>query len=60
MLHKTNKCIRVMSMVTKENWVVGCQDVKNQCIFTAKGLILELDKRFPTQEFMNVIGIVYP
>jgi hypothetical protein len=49
-----------MSMVTKENWVVGCQDVKNQCIFTAKGLILELDKRFPTQEFMNVIGIVYP
>jgi hypothetical protein len=46
MLHKTNKCIRVVSMVTKENWVVGCQDVKNQCTSTTKGLILELDKRF--------------
>jgi hypothetical protein len=47
-------------MVTKENWVVACQDVKNQCTSTAKGLILELDRRFSTQELMNAIGIVYP
>jgi hypothetical protein len=47
-------------MVTKENWVVGCQDVKNQCTSTAKGLILELDKRFLAQKLMNTIGIVYP
>ncbi len=60
MLHKTNRCIRVVSMVTKENWVVACQDVKNQCTSTAKGLILELDRRFSTQELMNAIGIVYP
>jgi len=46
MLQIIDKCIRVVSMVTKENWVVGCQDVKNQCTSTAKGLILELDKRF--------------
>ncbi len=28
-LHKTYKCTRVVSMVTKEDWVVVCQDVKN-------------------------------
>jgi hypothetical protein len=60
MLQIIDKCIRVVSMVTKENWVVGCQDVKNQCISITKGLILELDKRFLAQELMNVIGIIYP
>jgi hypothetical protein len=29
MLHKIDKCIRIMSMVTKEDWVIVCQDVKN-------------------------------
>ncbi len=48
-----------MSMVTKENWAIVCQDVKNQCIYVVKGLILELDKRFPTQELMNATSIVY-
>jgi hypothetical protein len=29
MLHKTYKCTRVVSMVTKEDWAIVCQDVKN-------------------------------
>jgi hypothetical protein len=59
MLHKIDTCTRIMSMVTKENWAIVCQDVKNQCIYVVKGLILELDKRFPTQELMNATSIVY-
>jgi hypothetical protein len=49
MLHKTNQCIKVVSMVTKEDWTVVCQDVKTQCTFATNGLILELDRRFLTQ-----------
>jgi len=60
MLHKTNKCIGVVSLVTKEDWTDVCQDVKNQCTFATNGLILELDRRFPTQKLMNTIGIIYP
>jgi hypothetical protein len=46
MLHKTDKCIGVLSMVTEEDWAVVCQDVKYQCTYATKGLIFELDKRF--------------
>jgi hypothetical protein len=46
MLHKTNKCTKVVSMVTKENWAIVCQDAKNKCTFDTKGLIIELDRRF--------------
>jgi hypothetical protein len=58
MLHKIDKCIGVVSMVTKEDWSIVCQDVKNQCISIVKGLILELDRRFPTDELMNATTIV--
>jgi hypothetical protein len=47
MLHKFDKCFKVVSMVIKEDWVVVCQDLKNQCTYATKGLILELDIRFP-------------
>jgi hypothetical protein len=60
MLQKIDKCTRVVSMVTKEDWVIVCQDVKNQCTYAVKGLILELDRRFLAHEFMNVTSIVYP
>jgi hypothetical protein len=60
MLHKIDKCIGVMSMVTKEDWVVVCQNVKNQCTYAIKGLTLELDIRFLAQEFMNATNNVYP
>jgi hypothetical protein len=59
MLHKIDKCTRVVSMVTKEDWVVVCQDVKKQCTYVIKGLILELDKRFLAHEVMNATNIVY-
>jgi hypothetical protein len=32
-------------MVTKEDWAIVCQDVK-QMTFATKGLIIELDRRF--------------
>jgi hypothetical protein len=32
MLHKIDKCTRVVSMVTKEYWSIVSQDVKNQGI----------------------------
>jgi hypothetical protein len=60
MLHKIDKCIGVVSMFTKEDWAVVCQDVKNQCTYATKGLILELDIRFPAQKLMNATSIVYP
>jgi hypothetical protein len=47
-------------MVTKEDWAVVSQDVKNQCTYATKGLILQLDIRFLTQELMNATKIVYP
>jgi hypothetical protein len=37
MLHKTNKCTKIVFMVTKEDWAIVCQDVKNQCIYVVKG-----------------------
>jgi hypothetical protein len=46
-------------MVTKEDWVVVCQDVKNQCTYVIKGLILELDIRFLAHELMSATSIVY-
>jgi len=36
MLHKIDKRIGVVSMVTKEDWAIVCQDVKDQCTFVAK------------------------
>lgn len=46
-------------MVVKQDWITTCQGVKYQCTFITKGLINELNKRFPTQKFMNDIGIIY-
>jgi hypothetical protein len=60
MLNKIDKCAKVVSMVTKEDWVVVCQDVKNQCTYAIKGLILELDRRFLEHELMSATRIVYP
>jgi hypothetical protein len=39
--------------------IFTCQDVKSQCIFVAKGLIMEVDKRFLAKELMNVTNIIY-
>ncbi len=60
MLHKIDNDIRiVMSMVTKEDWQLYMPRCKSQCIFVAKGLIIELDKRFLVKELMNVTNIIY-
>jgi hypothetical protein len=48
-----------MSMVTKEDWQLYMPRCKSQCIFVAKGLIIELDKRFLVKELMNVTNIIY-
>ncbi len=44
MLRKTNKTAKEVSMVTRDDWVCVYQNVKDQCTFVAKGLIVELDK----------------
>jgi hypothetical protein len=49
----------VASMVTKEDWAIVCPNIKDQCTFVAKGLIVALDRRFPAQELMNANGIIY-
>jgi len=59
MLHKIDKCIGVVSMVVRQDWITTCQGVKDQYTSITKGLINELNKRFPTQELMNDIGIIY-
>jgi len=46
-------------MVTKDDWVCVCQNVKDQCISITKGLITKLDRRFLAQDLMNAIGIIY-
>ncbi len=46
-------------MVTKEDWAIVCQDVKDQCTFVAKGLIHALDRKFLAQELMNATSIIY-
>jgi hypothetical protein len=46
-------------MVTKEDWAIVCQDVKNKCTFATKGLIIELDRRFWAQELINATSIIY-
>jgi hypothetical protein len=46
-------------MVIRDDWARVCQNVKNQCIFVAKGLITKLDIWFLAQYFMNAMGIIY-
>jgi hypothetical protein len=58
MLHKIDKRIGVVSMVVKQDWITMCHGAKDQCTFITKGLINEVNKRFPTQELMNDIGII--
>jgi phosphatidylserine decarboxylase len=59
MLRKIDKTTKEMLVVTKNDCVCVCQNVKDQCIFVAKGLITKLDKQFLTQDLMNVMGIIY-
>ncbi len=58
MLQKTDKTTEV-SMVIRDDWVHVCQNVKDQCTFTTKGLIAKLDRRFLIQDLMSAIGIIY-
>ncbi len=57
MLHKIISALELCPWSPRK---IGCQDAKNQCIFAAKGLRLELDKTFLTHELMNATSIVYP
>ncbi len=46
-------------MVTRDDWVHVCQNVKYQCTSVTKGLIAKLDKWFPAQDLMNATSIIY-
>jgi hypothetical protein len=59
MLRKIDKTTKEL-MVTRDDWVHICQNVKDQCTSIAKGLIAKLDKWFSIQDLMNAMGIIYP
>jgi hypothetical protein len=46
-------------MVAKGDLTSTCQNVKEQCSGIAKGLIDQLDRRYPTHEVMNATCIIY-
>jgi hypothetical protein len=50
----------VLSWVWKVDWLVVVEVVKKQCSSATQRLIEELDQRFPSQEIMNAIDIIYP
>jgi len=47
-------------MVTRDDWVHVCQNVKDQCTSITKGLVAKLDKWFSVQDLMNATCIIYP
>jgi hypothetical protein len=47
-------------MVIRDDCVCFYQNVKDQCIFVAKGFITKLDKWFSAQNLMNPTCIIYP
>jgi hypothetical protein len=59
MFHKINNSTREVSMVAKGDLSFTCQSVKEQCSGIAKGLIDQLDRRYPTHEVMNATCIIY-
>jgi hypothetical protein len=60
MLHITNQITKVMSVVTKDMLATCVEDVQQQCSKVAAGLIYELERRFPAQELLNAIRVIYP
>ncbi len=46
-------------MGIRDVWVRVYQNVKDQYIYVAKGLIAKLDKWFPTQDLMNATSTNY-
>jgi hypothetical protein len=47
-------------MVTREMWVICLENVQQQCLEVAIGLICELKRRFLVQEFLNATRVIYP
>ncbi len=49
-----------MFMVTKDDWEIVVQFVKDQCTYVVEGFIKELEKHFLTHDLMNANGIIHP
>jgi len=60
MLHKTCLNIKHMFMVTRDDWEIVVQFVKDQCTCAVEGFIKELEKHFLTHDLMNANGIFHP
>ncbi len=60
MLHKIGLNIKHMFMVTKDDWEIVVQFVKDQCTYVVEGFIKELEKHFLTHDLMNANGIIHP
>lgn len=60
MQYKCCTLMGLLSWVWKVDWLVVVEVVKKQCSSATQRLIEELDQRFPSQEIMNAIDIIYP
>lgn len=49
-----------MFMVTRDDWEIVVQFVKDQCTCAVEGFIKELEKHFLTHDLMNANGIFHP
>jgi hypothetical protein len=52
--------MKVMNMAIREMWVLCLEDVQQQCLKVVVGLIHELKRQFPVQEFLNATKVIYP
>jgi hypothetical protein len=50
----------VVFMVTKDDWEIDVQSIKDQCTSGALELIKELARSFPTHDVMNATKIIFP
>jgi hypothetical protein len=60
MLHNTCHVTRLLSMVSRDDWALAFQFVKDQCTSLIEGLIKKLERHFFAHELINATMIIYP
>jgi hypothetical protein len=60
MLHKTCHVTRLVSMVSRDDWALAFQFVKDQYTCVVEGLIKESERHFFAHELINATMIIYP
>jgi len=60
MVHKKNPLTSCLSYVSRLDCWNVVKVMKQQCNVTTTSPIEELEQRFPAQDIMNAIGVIYP